>query len=259
MVALFFPSTFCLRCFLCCRCCCCCGQKGTYIPCIFISIWNCIHSFISIWIATHCIQATHTDPTLFHLWISAVALAHQMNARPLGINLMIYNRWNYKWTMNCNLPSQNLYSYTQQCRIINNNRSQTTRSLQVILKSKVFLLHLPLFPHSHSVFFFFFYKFFFPLNFESVIFRHGMILVKNCRQKSHSSAKSKWLMKFIHRFRLLTNFSIKIMRRRKNGDRLYVENMFLFVDKQRLCTLNSSLNCSDELNAISNPVQNKTA
>lgn len=69
------------------------------------------HSF-----ATECISfiqiATRTTTNHVrstpHLLDQCAALAHEMNARPLGINLMIYNCWNYEWTMNCNLSSLNL-------------------------------------------------------------------------------------------------------------------------------------------------------
>lgn len=61
-------------------------------------------------------QIMHTDHPPHLFWIGGVALAHQMNARPSGINLMIYNCWNYKWTMNCNLSSLNVRM--QQCIIM---------------------------------------------------------------------------------------------------------------------------------------------
>lgn len=159
----------------------------------------------SIAIRTHIVHRERKI-TLLTFRIGAVALAHQMNARPLGINLMIYNCWNYKWTMNRNLSFTKfiLCTHTNAHNNAHNHRHTARRQritfglfattfLLLLLFIVVIVVVVLIFSKFVS-FFIKVLKFFMAFSF----FCYMTNCERNKRKKTQSSEKRKWLTKFIH-------------------------------------------------------------
>lgn len=100
-----------------------CVSLGSFCWCFFDS-FACVYPFCVLLYMHPFLELLHSFASecihLFRLWLNnnrdphllelcSISI-HEIDARPLGINLMIYNCWNYEWTMNCNLSSLNVYA-----------------------------------------------------------------------------------------------------------------------------------------------------